>query len=97
MAETQWVPLSVSIVGNLDVWDYLYAPLSELLNSRQEAIARGLREQGSDDFLLAEIECDRLVQLAWMEESRFDADEAANAAAALGYRFVPATPTEEKP
>lgn len=58
----------------------------ERFSDRQSAIAHGFRIRGSDDFNVALLEGDRLIEIGWMDHPMHlsDADHLPNIAAQIG-------------
>jgi hypothetical protein len=80
------------IVGNVEDWSTVYSFLTRNRRwpTRDQAIREGIRELDHDDFLLAIVEGDTVVGVAWQAENRGtdpgDLSERAEIAQALGLR-----------
>jgi hypothetical protein len=56
--------------------------------TRERAIKHGLKERGSDDFNIAEVDGQRLAWFGWMDEQINENDETmAEIAEAIGLQF----------
>jgi len=76
----KWMYVQPHIVGNPESgYSEAYSSDLRLLNTRRLAWRHGLRTVGSDDFLVAKHDGERVVELYWgdTEPARDDADEVA--------------------
>lgn len=67
-------------------WQHVYYTDNVRSRSRKNAIQRGWRNLGHDDFLLARLDGDRLLGMAWQYEDRDpEDDESDDVAAQCGW------------
>lgn len=89
---SEYIVVVPHIVGNLEDWETVYSvPLrGQRWSLRKIAIVEGVRELDHDDFLLAIVERDEVVGVAWQDEDRgsdpSDLVERAEIALALGLK-----------
>ena len=58
----------------------VYCSDLERFQYRRSAILHGLRERGSDDFLIVTLQGDAVVNVGWMRKDRSDPEEIADVA-----------------
>lgn len=72
------------IIGTPANWETVYSFDRVRKATREGAIRHGWREHGHDDWLIAIVEGNTVVGLAWMDKDRDDLEERADVARQLG-------------
>lgn len=74
-----WLAATCYPVGSLDDYSWSYSWNGELHPTREAAIKAGVRDFGSDDFNVGQVEDGSLVWWGWMTEEHAEDREAAAA------------------
>lgn len=69
-----FMPVTCSILGNLEDWECVHASIGRSFADRAEAIAWGVEALGHDDFRIATLVEGRLSAIGWGMDD-FDPDE----------------------
>lgn len=87
MTSPTYAVVTVQIVGNVERWEHVYTTDDVRSRSRKNAIQRGWRNLGHDDFLLARLDGDTLLGMSWQYEDRDpEDDESDDVAAQCGWK-----------
>jgi hypothetical protein len=80
-----WIWSFCDVVGNLDNYRWVYTWDGEAHSTRDAAIKAGLHGQGSDDFLVAQLDHGKVVWVGWQDKEHADAEDRDALAASLGF------------
>lgn len=87
MSRETYAVVTAQIVGNAHEWQHVYRTDDVRHGTRSAAIRHGVRVHDHDDFLLARLDGDRLLGMAWQYEDRDpEDDESDDVAAQCGWK-----------
>lgn len=87
LGRTGWFAAQGHIITNAEDWEIQYTWYGHLFNTRNEAIARGFKDFGADDFNVGHLTNDVLDWWGWMDREH-PAEDRVPVAKNLGFKAV---------